>query len=122
MVGTADGSMHLVNPNSWRRHIRQIQAHKLYAAVFVHLLRTVALILFKVHDLRCCFWRHDLLCFFGSHGSHHIDRLRGLVLTRSMPRFAFICVPCDSSFAVMFILRILAPIFVVILLRCFAII
>ena len=29
VVGTADGSLHLINPNSWRRRIRQIQAHKL---------------------------------------------------------------------------------------------
>ncbi len=32
VVGTADGSLHLIRPNSWRRYVRQIQAHKLYAA------------------------------------------------------------------------------------------
>ena len=32
-VGTADGSLHLVDPNSWRCHIRRIQAHKLYVAM-----------------------------------------------------------------------------------------
>jgi hypothetical protein len=34
VVGTADGSLHLINPDSWRCHIRQIQAHRLYASTF----------------------------------------------------------------------------------------
>jgi hypothetical protein len=33
VAGTADGSLHLINPNAWRRRIRQIQAHKLCAAI-----------------------------------------------------------------------------------------
>ncbi len=45
VVGTADGSLHLINPNSWRRHIRRIQAHRLYTAMLHDFLCIVSLLM-----------------------------------------------------------------------------
>ena len=44
VVGTADGSLHLINPNSWRRHIRRIQPHRLYIAMLQDFVCVVSLL------------------------------------------------------------------------------
>ncbi len=61
VVGTADGSLHLIRPNSWRRYIRQIQAHKLYAATLTNILSTVLLTL-EIRATTCVAVSGSMIC------------------------------------------------------------